>query len=184
MATASSGLTALEGNRPNIRVTARRTTGIRVAPPTSTISFRSSARSWLSRRARSTGSRSRASRPAALASNSSALISASKLWSRQVTAMVAVAWSVSARRARSAATRRRSRKVASCLSLTAQSLPSFSRNSSIKSSLKSSPPSRLSPVEARTSTTPSKISSTETSKVPPPKSNTRNRVSSSSSWMP
>lgn len=54
----------------------------------------------------------------------------------------------------------------------------------LRGALKSSPPSRLSPVEARTSITPSKISSTDTSKVPPPRSNTRKRVSPSSWWMP
>src|ERR1700679_2124191 len=38
-ATASSGFRSVAGNRPNIRVTARRTMGIRVVPPTSTTSF-------------------------------------------------------------------------------------------------------------------------------------------------
>ncbi len=50
--------------------------------------------------------------------------------------------------------------------------------------LKSSPPSRLSPAEARTSTTPSNISTIETSNVPPPRSNTRNGSRSPRSCRP
>jgi hypothetical protein len=50
--------------------------------------------------------------------------------------------------------------------------------------VKSSPPKKLSPEEALTSSVPSKNSTTETSKVPPPRSKIRRVLSSFDSWKP
>ena len=137
-ATTSSGLMSLAGKRPNMRVTRRLTTGMRVAPPASTMLSSSLLRRLASRRARSTGSRRRLSRWAQTFSSSSSSISSRWSFSSWRIRIVAVGAALSTRLADSAWAVRRCMKCGSFLSLAGR--PVRSKNSSIMVSTKSSPP--------------------------------------------
>ena len=170
------GIEVYVGKRPNMRATSERTSGMRVAPPASTTASSSCARMRASRRARSTGVRSRCSSGCAqrrelLVGDRPAQLGLPLYCDRIVADLpdVSGAWLVPPDRA-AADTRARSW----CFEVRPADLPACSRKRSIIASTKSSPPRKLSPAVARTSITPSNSSRTETSNVPPPRSNTRN----------
>ena len=157
---------------------------MRVAPPTSTIALRPAASIAQSRNARTTGSRKRRMIGSHACSNASAVTGPSRRVSSKVTTNSASAAVVNCRRACSAARNRSARRRPSGK---LARIPAGSMRvciSAASAALKSSPPSRLSPAEPRTSTMPSNFSTTETSNVPPPRSNTRNGSRSSLSCKP
>mmetsp|Transcript_103935 Transcript_103935/g.144631 ORF Transcript_103935/g.144631 Transcript_103935/m.144631 type:complete len:200 (-) Transcript_103935:774-1373(-) len=153
--------------------------GIRVEPPTSTISLISLALTLESFKAFSTGVLQRAMSLLASCSNlardklcSMCLgpVASAVMKGREILASCTPESSILAFSAASV------RRCSACLSLR-RSMPSvFWKSSASQSTMtlsKSSPPRWVSPLVASTSQTPSPTSSTETSKVPPPRSKTK-----------
>mmetsp|Transcript_119942 Transcript_119942/g.350568 ORF Transcript_119942/g.350568 Transcript_119942/m.350568 type:complete len:319 (-) Transcript_119942:897-1853(-) len=178
-ATTSSGLTLWLGSLPPVSSFARVwIAGMRVEPPTKTISLMSLELSLASFMACSTGVRQRLIRSATSCSNLALDRDSSMCFGPVASAVMngretlASCTPESSTFAFSAASVRRCK---ACLSLRS-SMPSFFWNSSASQSTiflsKSSPPRWVSPFVDRTSQTPSPTSRTETSKVPPPRSNT------------
>mmetsp|Transcript_127862 Transcript_127862/g.398208 ORF Transcript_127862/g.398208 Transcript_127862/m.398208 type:complete len:319 (+) Transcript_127862:328-1284(+) len=178
-ATTSSGLTLWFGAFPPTRSLARVwMAGMRVEPPTRTISSMSLALSFASFMACSTGVRQRLMRSAAICSNlarervsSMCLgpVASAVMKGREILASCTPESSTLAFSAASV------RRCKACLSLRS-SMPSFclkvSANQSTIFLSKSSPPRWVSPFVESTSQTPSPTSRMETSKVPPPRSKT------------
>ena len=179
-ATTSSGLTPLCGSLPPV---SSRTNcwiiGIRVAPPTRTISSRSAGVSLASASAFSKGTRQRSTRSFVNCSNLARVRRICRCFGPEASAvmkgrLISVSIIVeSSIFAFSAASRSRCIAWRSWL----RSMPySFLNSSSIQWTMRSSqssPPRWVSPLVARTSIIPSLTSRMETSKVPPPRSKTR-----------
>mmetsp|Transcript_43245 Transcript_43245/g.125963 ORF Transcript_43245/g.125963 Transcript_43245/m.125963 type:complete len:230 (-) Transcript_43245:772-1461(-) len=178
-ATTSSGFTLWFGSRPPTSFFANSLmAGMRVEPPTRTISLISEGDNFASLRACSTGFRQRSMRLETICSNlarvmvssmcfgpvASAVMNGNEIFASPTPDNSILAFSAASVRRWSA-----------CRSFK-RSIPSLRRKSSASQSTiflsKSSPPRCVSPFVDRTSQTPSPTSSTETSKVPPPRSKT------------
>mmetsp|Transcript_41946 Transcript_41946/g.108636 ORF Transcript_41946/g.108636 Transcript_41946/m.108636 type:complete len:317 (-) Transcript_41946:776-1726(-) len=183
MATTSSGLTEWHSCLPpknSDRISWTR--GMRVEPPTSTISSTASGPSPASARTWETGSIRRWSRSALMSSNSARVMVQEKSRPSKSASTCTVACSVddSSRLAASAAVRRRrmARGSARTPSASASASNTDARWCTMRSS-KSSPPRWVSPAVAFTSSSPDSMESSVTSKVPPPRSNTSTVLSRS-----
>ena len=177
-ATTSSGLTPCMGSLPKMDLTFSTTAGIRVMPPTMTISSISLVVSFASLRAFSTGL-ARRSRRSETSSSSLARVSVySKCFGPSASAdkkgrlMSVEVDELSSFLAFSASSLTRCMAAASFLiSIPDSFLNSSTRKLTITLS-KSSPPRWVSPLVDITSKTPSPSSRIETSNVPPPRSKT------------
>mmetsp|Transcript_57951 Transcript_57951/g.164989 ORF Transcript_57951/g.164989 Transcript_57951/m.164989 type:complete len:255 (+) Transcript_57951:805-1569(+) len=152
--------------------------GMRVEPPTRTISLMSEAETFASLMAFSTGALQRLIRVPAICSNF-ALDSVSSMCFGPVASAVmngrdtlASCTPDSSTFAFSAASVKRCKACLSCNKSMPSAFLKPSANQSTMTLSKSSPPRWVSPLVESTSQTPSPTSSTETSKVPPPRSNT------------
>ena len=163
MATTRSGSISPRGWRPKNSATAERTSGMRVAPPTSSTLSMAPASRLASRSTRRQAVIARRSSGAASSANCAAL----KLPRQPFQLSSATSASLSASRARLAIS---SRAGQSCAATSAAPLRATSQSATNRS--KSSPPRAVSPPVASTSNTPLRRLSSETSKVPPPRSNT------------
>mmetsp|Transcript_100910 Transcript_100910/g.289646 ORF Transcript_100910/g.289646 Transcript_100910/m.289646 type:complete len:333 (-) Transcript_100910:359-1357(-) len=178
-ATTSSGFTLWFGSLPLTSDLAKVwIAGMRVEPPTRTISLMSLAWSLASFKANRTGFLQRVIKLPAICSNFARLMDSSMclgpvasavMKGREILASLTPESSIFAFSAASV------RRCSACLSFS-KSMPSTVLNSAASQSTitlsKSSPPRWVSPLVDSTSQTPSPTSSTETSKVPPPRSKT------------
>mmetsp|Transcript_29745 Transcript_29745/g.45987 ORF Transcript_29745/g.45987 Transcript_29745/m.45987 type:complete len:380 (+) Transcript_29745:384-1523(+) len=175
-ATASSGLIPLLSSFP-LKKSLRScwTLGIRVEPPTRTMSSISLFLSLASARTASTGLRVLLNRSMLNSSNFARLIFSEKSNPSvsPSTSTWASGWEDSCRFAASQALRRRARALWSLEMSTLFFFLISSTKCFIMRLSKSSPPRWVSPFVATTSKKPSSIVSRETSNVPPPRSNTR-----------
>mmetsp|Transcript_11627 Transcript_11627/g.29822 ORF Transcript_11627/g.29822 Transcript_11627/m.29822 type:complete len:349 (+) Transcript_11627:402-1448(+) len=175
-ATASSGLTPWLGSLPSKNsFNSCCTFGMRVEPPTSTISSMSDFFSFAPASACLTGPMVFLNK-SALSSSKRARVRGSDRSTPSASDSISTrvwCWVDSARLTRSAS------RLSFCLARASllTSLPCFFFTSLIRYSItrwsKSSPPRWVSPLVESTSNTPSSMVSTETSKVPPPRSKTR-----------
>ena len=165
-ATTSSGLRLMSGGWPKNSATARRTRGMRVAPPTRTTPFTSEGASFASRSARRTGCIVFCTSCCVMSPNVSIVserLSSSPVDSRPTIGAAPCPVSISLA-SRAFTSSRRASEGDSGGSLAASSAQQKTRWS------KSSPPSAESPLVASTSKTPRERRRMEMSNVPPPRS--------------